>query len=906
MATISYIRKPMAALLLCIAGLSNAAFEEKPISLESNDLFLQIRRYAEGNQKKPEIEVGPMAVPSKFHAEERNVSLKIDQLNYILKNTPNLSNNERAYIYETIGDLYLTIRFHDPRFPPNYYTAASILYSENSIGTMPHALGIELFKRYFLATNKLSELQRVSVEAADEKNVRALSKFEERADVDKYCLAKYRALTDLHLAHQLDWSPQKTLLALQKLENETKNCLDHSSTTRLYRNYASTYSDLEDLKTANRYHRSVVNIYKENNFAPDSSLIHDAGMALQEILGELADEAETSTDRTQLLELHAPIDTFFTGSTLEAVKRLEEESRSSPVESSSTLSPSKLREAKYLVGILKDWIKEHPEDDSAASMYVLSVRRIDDRPAIEYAFRKIENSSPDDYFTLQDAYSMLSGLYSSKGLQQEGIIFQQIAVSYAIDNYNYWQANLRKIDSELASRVKWVYESDVRQLQRLYQNAGRLEEALQLNDMLKSFEYSDFTRTGSKTSGPITEKMLLSNIEEQAIASVKAISARPATGGKVSKQPQIQAAIEMAVSSPSIRLSISSAATSKSSIAEIVRKLGPNVSLLSYTVHKDGVSIDLVSSSSINTFFVPIEDKSLNILIAKFLQDLRNRDSDPSFNAHNLYKVLISPLEESLRKLGSKILMVSLDGHLRYIPFSALYDGKSYAIEKWSFPVYTALTRQRLTDPAQQSWSVAGFGVTKQWGSLSALPEVKQELNSIVRSGGGVLEGDIFLDDSFTKNSLQSATKMKYKVVHIASHFIFSPGTESDSYLLLGNGQKMSLADIKKANLRFDHADLLTLSACDTARGGGVDANGREIEGFGVLVQKQGAKSVLATLWRVDDKATSTLMSEAYLQKSKGTSKIEAIRSAQLNLLHTNKYKHPFFWAPFVLMGNWQ
>lgn len=906
MAPTFWLRNFLLTLLMCTAGVSYAVYEEKPISLESNDQFMQILAYAEANQKELDLALGPMTVPSKFHAEEKVVAQKVAELNKILAQDKALTNNEKAYISELIGDLYLTIRYNDPRYPQFYFNAGSILYTENPIGSMAHARGIELLKRYYLSKNKLSELQRVSVEATDEQNVRALSKFVESSDINKYCIAKIRVLTDLRLTYQLDWTPQETLSALQKFEEETKGCLDHNTAVKLYRDYAITYSDLEDFDTAQRYHREVVRIYKSNNYLPDSGLIHHVGMVLQKIVRELAEEAKTSADRTQLLELHAPIETLYTGTTLDAVKRLEQQSKSSSTESVVTLSPSKLQEARSLIAILKEWIREHPEDDLAANTYVISIQRIDDRPAIDYAFRKIENSAPNDYWSLQAGYSLLSTLYSLKGLQQQAILYQQIAVSYSIDSYNEWQRSLQKINSELATKVKWIYESDVKQLQRLYQNSGRLEEALQLNDLLKSFEYLQFTRTSSKSSGPITERMLLTKAEEETISSVKAISARPSNGTSASKQPQILAIVDAAASSTPTKPVVSSSSLDKTNIIEIVRKLGTSVSLLSYTVHKDGVSIDVVSQAGVNTFFVPIEDKLLNELIAKFIQGLRNRDSDPSVIANKLYGVLISPVEELLRKLGSKTLMVSLDGHLRYIPFSALYDGSAYAIEKWSFPVYTALTRQRLADPPHKSWSVAGFGVTKQWGGLSPLPEVKQELNSIVRSGGGVLEGDIYLDDSFTQRSLQKATKMNYKVVHIASHFIFSPGTEADSYLLLGNGQQMSLTDIKKANLRFDHADLLTLSACDTARGGGTDANGREIEGFGVLVQKQGAKSVLATLWRVDDKATSTLMSEAYLQKSKGSNKIESIRSAQLKLLHSSKYKHPFYWAPFVLMGNWQ
>ena len=96
--------------------------------------------------------------------------------------------------------------------------------------------------------------------------------------------------------------------------------------------------------------------------------------------------------------------------------------------------------------------------------------------------------------------------------------------------------------------------------------------------------------------------------------------------------------------------------------------------------------------------------------------------------------------------------------------------------------------------------------------------------------------------------------------------------------------------------------------------GGGSDANGLEIEGFGALAQKQGAKSVIATLWNVADQSTGILMQNLYRirEQTKGITKVEALREAQLGFIHSatnpgpeQAYSHPFFWAPFILMGNW-
>jgi CHAT domain-containing protein len=221
------------------------------------------------------------------------------------------------------------------------------------------------------------------------------------------------------------------------------------------------------------------------------------------------------------------------------------------------------------------------------------------------------------------------------------------------------------------------------------------------------------------------------------------------------------------------------------------------------------------------------------------------------------------------------------------------------------------------------------MGVTHSIRDFPALPGVQAEVDGIVRHGSeGILPGEILLDNNFTSLALKEATKQNFPVLHIASHFVFSPGTEVNSFLLMGDGQELTLGDIRTQNFDFSHVDLLTLSACETGMGGGVDDDGREIEGFGVTAQRQGAKSVLATLWPVADKSTAILMKDFYqLHQEQKLSKAEALREAQLDMLNGTQdhivadkkgsastqfrvdpkkpYAHPFYWATFIMMGDW-
>jgi CHAT domain-containing protein len=197
------------------------------------------------------------------------------------------------------------------------------------------------------------------------------------------------------------------------------------------------------------------------------------------------------------------------------------------------------------------------------------------------------------------------------------------------------------------------------------------------------------------------------------------------------------------------------------------------------------------------------------------------------------------------------------------------------------------------------------------------------------------------LDESFTYESLAGALRRGNPVVHVASHFVFDSVKPDNSFLLLGDGQKLSLKTFKSdPRLSFKEVDQLTLSACDTASGI-KKGDGQEVESFGSLAQARGAQSVMATLWSVYDESTGLLMKEFYrLRYQEKENKAEALKNAQLALMQGSlggdveksgqsrgilhvlidteqdvakaaswegkDFSHPYYWAPFVLMGNWR
>ena len=220
------------------------------------------------------------------------------------------------------------------------------------------------------------------------------------------------------------------------------------------------------------------------------------------------------------------------------------------------------------------------------------------------------------------------------------------------------------------------------------------------------------------------------------------------------------------------------------------------------------------------------------------------------------------------------------------------------------------------------------------------MPSVKTELETIVREPdkpNGVLEGKIELDGNFQKQKFFSIVRGgSFPVVHIASHYSFNPTKLDESFLLIGDGN-LTFAEMKEKQNLFGALDLLTLSACDT----GVSGNGKEAVGFAYLAQSLGAKSVIASLWKVSDTGTPELMIRFYKLRAENPSmpKGEAFRRAQLSLLgaetknarNTNSnrsgvvdfggkkielplyqkdekkpFAHPHYWSSFVLIGIWR
>jgi CHAT domain-containing protein/tetratricopeptide (TPR) repeat protein len=366
----------------------------------------------------------------------------------------------------------------------------------------------------------------------------------------------------------------------------------------------------------------------------------------------------------------------------------------------------------------------------------------------------------------------------------------------------------------------------------------------------------------------------------------------------------------------------------------------------------------LIKAGGVESVSQPIKGDEINAKAKQFWALLQNDSYDPRPLGKELYDVVFKPIESKL-PANTKTILWSLDGNLRYIPVAALHDGTQYLVERYSNVTFTRADFDAMTAPTRKDWTVSAFGTSKAHTvslfndtvGFAPLPGVLQELDEIFGPGERkVVGGDVIIDEKFDRVALRARTKRP--LIHIASHFHFRPGDDGRSFLLLGDGSPLTLLDMKATKDLFSGVELLTLSACNTAAQQ-PDTNGREVDAFFELAQRLGARSVLATLWPVADASTPWLMREFYDGKiNRSQNKADALRMAQLALLKgkteirpaadkpagrnsievdegavevtrsgklviskknavpfpksgEQPYAHPFYWSPFILVGNW-
>ncbi len=330
---------------------------------------------------------------------------------------------------------------------------------------------------------------------------------------------------------------------------------------------------------------------------------------------------------------------------------------------------------------------------------------------------------------------------------------------------------------------------------------------------------------------------------------------------------------------------------------EIILKLPGQENLESYTTEKSQEDVA----------------KNLNELI-KRLREITYFPSQVQKYSQQLYEWIIRPLEEKLQENNIENLVFVLDGILRNIPMAVLYDQneQKYLIEKYAIALAPSLQLldPKPIEPRQINVLAAGLseGRELEQRPFKSLEYVDKELKRIQEVVPASYE---LLNENFDYQQLQAQLKTnKYNVAHFATHGEFN--SDPDQTFIVLSDRLLNIRDLDDL-LRVETGtqpisiELLVLSACETAFG-----DNRATLGLAGVAVRAGARSTLATLWSVEDESTAELMSKFYeeLIKTDNINKAEALQKAQLEFLYDEKlhdkyWNRPYYWASFVLLGNW-
>ena len=559
----------------------------------------------------------------------------------------------------------------------------------------------------------------------------------------------------------------------------------------------------------------------------------------------------------------------------------------------------------------------------------------------------------------------------------------------AVNSYQQIRKNISGLEKDIQAGFAQSKSMAYRTLAELLVEVGRLGDAEQILDLLKEQELKDLVPGTAPGAGADIEPLKLSPAQQKAEAQFPDLEKRARAieeyrltyvqiVAKPARTPEDDAqlktldaniqrertAIQSALfgtvfpeldaqSSPGS----ASADSAQSYLQNSLAKLGPRVMGIRLLLGEDHAYAIVVTAGSRKKIVLQATSADLRSKAFEVLKVLGSPSTDPRPQLNQLYAMIVAPVENDLKTIEAPAdaqgsvptLLWSLDDALRYVPMSALYDGRHYLVERFHNVLFTPESYGHMTDPPLGNGdppSALAMGLSKSYGGLPALPGVIPELDSVVHdpsvpASHGPMQGKLLPDDQFTLAALKSelGAGKGFPVVHIASHFVLEAGSGDEPFLMMGgdrvpdaNGYAWNLSDMENSTVAFHGTRLLTLSACGTAKDY-KSRNGFEMDSLGMIAQQKDAEAVLATLWDVNDASTSRIMSDFYARwvKDPQEGKAEALRQAQLAFLRQSSetarsadqrglqvtgettasgrhaaYSHPYYWAPFVLIGNYR
>jgi CHAT domain-containing protein len=340
-----------------------------------------------------------------------------------------------------------------------------------------------------------------------------------------------------------------------------------------------------------------------------------------------------------------------------------------------------------------------------------------------------------------------------------------------------------------------------------------------------------------------------------------------------------------------------------------------------------------------------VDRRKLNQAIAALGSALTTPTTDPKPSAQALYRMVIAPIEDDLKQANINTLVYSPDLRLRSIPLGALHDGEKWLVERFQITYITASSTSDLTTVRDEQPKILAGTISEDRQKIytvtfpshqypfQGLPAGKPEIKGIQSV---IPTTTVLFEQDFTNDQIRDRVS-QYNILHFATHGFFELDQPDQSFILLGapDSKGKNYATLRDVHSiwKLSGIDLVTLSACETGVVAEKSDDKLGIMGLGWQFESAGARAVIASLWNVNDASTSLLMQQFYKNLATGKmTKSEALRQAQLSLLNKQitaknaltkreagveviatgtrslppppDFSHPYYWAPFILIGN--
>jgi CHAT domain-containing protein len=517
------------------------------------------------------------------------------------------------------------------------------------------------------------------------------------------------------------------------------------------------------------------------------------------------------------------------------------------------------------------------------------------------------------------AFANIASVLQKQNQPELAIVFykQSINVSEAI------RRDVRLLDRDLQATYTESVADNYRKLADLLLQQNRIIEAMQVLDLLKVQDLQDFLKDSQGKE--VTQKGVNLLPEETAIVRALQTAAQPlqTVVSSANIQTQVQS-LQKTAANQNLKLNTYQDLQSR------IQKLGKNSALFYPLILDDRLELVVLTKDRPPIRKpVAITQKQLETEIEAFRKQLQGRSPLIKQPAQQLYQRLIQPIAAELKTAGVDTLVYAPDSIMRYVPLAALHDGNQWLAERYQINYLTALALTPLEPDKNSDPRVLAGALTEKsqvtiLGKTYDFPALQFTQPEVENLAKLLPNTTTLIDKTFNRDRLSKGTSQS-TILHLATHGMFVPDSPDQSIIVLGDGTSISLREIEQ-QWKFPNVSLVVLSACETAIGGKL-GSGIEILGFGYQMQRTGSRASISSLWTVDDGGTQGFMNTFYTALKQGKTPAAAIQQTQQDFISGRvtsqdvqqlrasggRYveggipidlTHPFYWAPFILIGN--